>query len=94
MGSFIEVGYLGYYTDNRIVDLAGLVVPDIVPYIAEGDFAWGFWHHQPDYYIYLSDFDWALGSIRADPRFDQQYQLKATLPGPREIDFAVYKRVP
>lgn len=91
--AFIEIGYLGYYTDNRIIDLAGLVLPDVVPHIAEGDFAWSLWKYEPDYYVYLSDFDWALASIRADPRFDQQYQPLATLRGPRETDFIIYKRI-
>jgi hypothetical protein len=91
--AFIEVGYLGYYTDNQIIDLAGLLSTDMVPHIAEGDFAWGFWHYKPDYYVYLPDFDWALASIRIDPRFDQQYQSVATLPGPRETDFIIYERI-
>lgn len=91
--AFIEIGYLGYHTDNRIVDLAGLILPDIVPHIAKGDFAWGFWHYQPDYYVYLPDFDWALASIRADARFEQQYRPVATLPGPRDAQFVIYKRV-
>jgi hypothetical protein len=67
--AFIEIGYLGFLTQNRIIDLAGLVQPDIVPHVAEGDFAWGFWENQPDYYIYLPDFDWALDEIRQNPRF-------------------------
>ena len=91
--AFIEIGYLGYFTDNRIIDLAGLVLPDIVPHIAEGDFSWGFWEYKPDYYVYLSDFDWALAGIKADSRFDQQYRLVATLPGPRESDFIIYARI-
>ena len=89
----MEIGYLGYYTENRIVDLAGLIMPDIVPHVAERDFAWGFWHYKPDYYIYLSDFDWALASITADPRFEQEYQPVATLRGPRETDFVIYQRI-
>jgi len=90
--AFIEIGYLGYYTDNRIIDLAGLILPDIVPYIAKGDFSYGFWRYQPDYYVYLPDFDWALAGIRADPRFDLQYQPVATLPGPRDTDIVIYRR--
>ena len=66
---------------------------DSVPHIANKDFAWGFWHYQPDYYVYLSDFDWASGSIKNDPRFDQQYKSVMTLPGPRTTDFVIYKRV-
>jgi len=90
--AYIEVGYLGYYTDNRIVDLAGLTTPDIVPHVAERDFAWGFWRHEPDYYVYLPDFDWALGEIRANPQFELLYRPVATLPGPRETDFVIYAR--
>jgi len=90
--AYIEIGYLGYYTNNKIVDLAGLISPDITPYISQGDFASGFWKYNPDYYIYLPDFDWALSAIRANPRFDREYQPVATLPGPRESDFTIYKR--
>lgn len=90
--AFIEVGYLGYYTDNPIVDLAGLVTVGIVPHLAQGDSAWGFWNYQPDYYIYSSNFDWALADIRSDPRFDKEYRPIAVLPGPGQIDLIIYKR--
>lgn len=88
--AYVEIGYLGYYTENRIVDLMGLVTPSITHYIAEGDFAQGFWKHEPDYFVYLPDFDWALGGIHTDPRFDQLYQAVATLAGPRDTDFVIY----
>jgi hypothetical protein len=91
--AFVEIGYIGYYTDNRIIDLVGLNLPDILPHIAKGDVNWGFWHYQPDYYVYLSDFGWISTSIRADSRFDQQYQCVATLPGPRKNDFIIFKHV-
>jgi len=90
--AFVEIGYFGYYTNNRIIDLAGLIHPESVPHIAQGDFAWTFWHFEPDYYVYLPDFDWALASIQADPRLAQHYEPIATLPGPRTTDFVVYKR--
>jgi hypothetical protein len=88
--AYVEVGYLGYFTDNRIIDLMGLTTPDIASHIARRDFAWGFWHHEPDYFVYRQDFDWALGQIRADPRFEHQYDSVATLPGPGEADFIIY----
>jgi hypothetical protein len=28
-----DIGALGYFTENRIVDLAGLVSPDVIPFI-------------------------------------------------------------
>ena len=89
--AFIEIGYLSYYTNNRIIDLAGLTIPDIVRHVADGDFSWGFWHYRPDYYVYLPDFDWALASIKINPKFEQCYQPVATLVGPRDTDFTIYK---
>jgi hypothetical protein len=91
--AFVEIGYIGYFTDNRILDLAGLVNPEIVPHLAEGDFSWAFWHSRPEYYIYLPDFDWILGDIVADPRFNEEYEAVARLPGPRITDFVIYRRV-
>jgi arabinofuranosyltransferase len=90
--AYIEVGYLGYYTDNRIIDLGGLVTPDIAPHVAQHDFAWGFWHYQPDYYVWQPDFDWALGTIRADPRFAASYESIATVPGFGQPDLIIYRR--
>jgi hypothetical protein len=91
--AFVEIGYLGYYSDNRIIDLEGLILPDIVPHIAQNDMAWGFWHYQPDYFVYLPDFEWVLGGIHSDPRFAQNYQAVARLPGPNEADFVIYRRI-
>ena len=93
--AYIEIGYLGYYTDNRIIDLAGLVLPDVTPHVAKGDFAWAFWHYKPDYYIHMQDFNWALASIRADPAFDNMYRPVASLTGGPVFrsDFVIYKRV-
>ncbi len=90
--AYIEVGYLGYCTDNPIVDLAGLTTPAIIDHVAKGDFAWGFWHYQPDYFVYLPDFDWALGGIHTDARFGELYEPVTKLPGPRESDFVIYAR--
>ncbi|HFE66559.1 MAG TPA: hypothetical protein ENJ93_04785 [Chloroflexi bacterium] len=69
--AFIEIGYLGYYTDNRIVDMAGLVDPTVTEHIATDGFTWAFWHYEPDYYIYIEEFNWALGDIK--PALDADY---------------------
>jgi hypothetical protein len=68
--AFAEIGYLGYFTDNRIVDLAGLIDPSITDHLATDGYAWGFWHYKPDYYLYGEDFNWLLGAIKP---FEQGY---------------------
>ncbi len=78
------------YPDNRILDLSGLTTPHNVPHVATGDFASGFWQHEPDFFVFLPDFGWALDEIRDGPQFDRLYQPVATLPGPREAEFVIY----
>ncbi|HQV27191.1 MAG TPA: hypothetical protein PKY66_04365 [Thermoflexales bacterium] len=90
--AYIEIGYLGYFTQNRIIDLAGLTLPDLPPHIAKGDFAWGFWRYRPDYYVYRAEFDWALASVMSDPRFGQEYLPVAAVPGPKGVDLVIYHR--
>jgi hypothetical protein len=88
----MEIGYLGYFTDNRIVDLAGLISPKAIPRISRGDIAWGFWKYRPDYFVYHQDFDWALAAIRSDPRFGRNYSPIVQLPGPGDDYMIIYKR--
>lgn len=91
--AYIEVGYLGYYTDNRIIDLAGLVTPGIVPHIKSEGFSGGFWGAQPDYYIYFPFFHPLLGSINASEAFARQYRECARIPAGHNLgDFIIYKR--
>lgn len=89
--AFIEIGYLGFYSNNRIIDLAGLVLPEIPDKIVTKDFAWGFWHYNPDYYIYKPSFDQAFGNIISDPRFELQYCAVDTLPDVGNSQFIIYK---
>ena len=65
--AFIEIGYLGYFTDNRIIDLAGLIDPVITPHVLEDGFSWGVHHYQPDYYLYADEFAWAIGDLDPPP---------------------------
>jgi hypothetical protein len=87
-----EIGYLGFYTDNPIVDLVGLTNPDIVPYITRLDFSWGFWKYQPAYVVIAenSKFD---RSIIQDPRFKERYHMVAIFPNRTPDKLIVFHRI-
>lgn len=87
--AYIEIGHLGYFTDNKIIDLAGLITPDIVPHVAKRDFASGFEQHKPDYFIYNAVFGWALESVRYTPEFKKHY---VPVYQPEYTYITVYKR--
>ena len=47
-----DIGYAGYYSDRKILDLAGLVSPECIPYRAKGDFLGPIYKFQPDYFAF------------------------------------------
>jgi hypothetical protein len=89
--AYHEIGYLAYYTDNRIVDLVGLVQPEVTPHVAGGDFSWGFWHFEPEYFVNLEGSQF-LAAIRDDPRFRDSYRPVAGLPGFDDKWLTVYQK--
>ncbi|MGC9467692.1 MAG: hypothetical protein ACP5HS_03810 [Anaerolineae bacterium] len=89
--AYAEIGYIGYYTPNRIVDLLGLVMPDVVPYVVEDSIDEAFWRFMPDYYIYTPGLDWLLSDINQSPRFGQLYRPVTDLPGPHGSVLTVFK---
>lgn len=70
--AYFEIGYLGYFCSNRIIDLVGLIDKEIPQHIAGIDFQWGFWRAAPQYLIY-SQYSLFQKKIINDVRFSQQY---------------------
>lgn len=91
--AFIEIGYLGFYTENKIIDLAGLVLPDVTKNVSDNGFIWGFWHYKPDYYIYETNFDLLIGGIADDTRFEKEYQPVAKFSDSNQKEFVIFQRL-
>jgi hypothetical protein len=70
--AYFEIGYLGYFSNNRIIDLAGLIDREIPRHVAGIDFQWGFWRAMPQYLIY-SQHSLFQRKIIADARFPRLY---------------------
>lgn len=90
--AYVEVGYLGYYTDNRIIDLAGLVTPDVIPHLKEHDTDWAFEYYNPDYIVRQKDFDEVNVFKPPNPEIIGRYQLVATFPGQIENVVNIYRK--
>lgn len=87
-----EVGYIGYFTDNKIIDLAGLVSPNIVPFLAKGDPITGFIINKPDYHILLNGCPFSEPITKRE-FFKKRYTQVARITGvaPRKVVY-IYKR--
>jgi len=69
--SYYEVGVLGYFSDRTVIDLLGIVTPEVLPYVRRGDFNGAFLARPADYAI----FDTARGGLMpvAAPWFQDAY---------------------
>ncbi|HVT58680.1 MAG TPA: hypothetical protein VHR45_09780 [Thermoanaerobaculia bacterium] len=73
--AYYEVGALGYFSDRTIVDLLGIVTPDLLSYARAGDFANGFLARPAEFAI----FDQVRGGLMpiAEEWFKNSYDCVA-----------------
>lgn len=90
--AFVEIGYLGYFTENRIIDLVGLVDPAYRDNGAEMNLARNFWQAEPDYFLYAPDFNWLLGPIVEDERFAKRYHMVTEIPSHFSTPLMIYQK--
>ncbi|MBA3533994.1 MAG: hypothetical protein H0T73_18900, partial [Ardenticatenales bacterium] len=89
----VEIGYLGYFTENRIVDLVGLVEPAFTENGSHLALNHNFWQAEPEYLLYSSTFDFLLASILQDSRFAARYQAVAEFPRLPAPPLILYRRL-
>jgi len=88
--AYMEIGYLGYYTDLGIVDLVGLVTPEITHRVAARDFTSGFWELEPEYLVSLEGSLFILPIVN-NPDFAPRYQRVAEFDGFEGLSLSVFR---
>jgi hypothetical protein len=85
--SYYEVGALGYFSDRTVIDLLGIVTPEVLPYVRSGNFYGAFLSRPADYAI----FDSARGGLMpvAAPWFRAAYRPVAGFG-----ELTIYERQP
>jgi hypothetical protein len=91
--AYVEVGYLGYYTRNRFIDLAGLVTPGIADHLRSKDLTWGFLYFCPDYALIAPEFNWLMGAVSQLQEFKQSYRLVYQVERPGREPLSIYARL-
>lgn len=92
--AFFEVGMLQWYSQREIVDLLGLMNPELLQPLKQGGYPLAFERGNVDNLIYMEPFQWGLQSIIGSPYFGDHYYLAARLSGTRfkGYPFLVYRR--
>jgi hypothetical protein len=91
--AMIEIGILPYFSQVRVLDLVGLVHPEIGPHLAKGDVTWPVRSRSPEF-VLLHDPAWPsieTGLLESDT-FRQNYTNYQTLNGPGPYHLVLYKR--
>lgn len=89
---YLEIGYVGYYSQRRVIDALGLVNPDVAPAVARSEFTWAYEHYRPDYIIDNPRFADFVGSLHQAPWFQQEYREVIRMSEPRWDTLIVYQR--
>jgi len=90
--AFHEVGYLGFYTDQRIVDLCGLTTPEVLPHFARRDLTWPLRTLLPEWYVASPTWD-ILPALREGGWLDGHYRYVAALPAPDGGQLQIFQRL-
>lgn len=90
----MEIGIIGYYSERRIVDLLGLLQPEVAAAIGRRDIFWSIPHMLPDYLVLTAINPLYSYDLLADPWFGAMYTQVATLDDPRfrGSPIAIYRR--
>jgi hypothetical protein len=92
---YYEIGFIGYYSDRRIVDSLGLIDPATPPHVAQRDYAWAFRTYRPTYILEKPGAG-DLNSFRNEPWFAAEYRVRRTFTGaedPERNQLVLYERV-
>jgi hypothetical protein len=66
-----DIGAVGYWTDRPLLDLAGLITPEVIPFIADAErLAEWMIDQGADYAVFSPDFSPTYVELAADPRFE------------------------
>ncbi len=91
-----EIGLVGYYSEMRIIDILGLVSPDVVPLVRDRQYAQVVKTFQPDY-VFVDDAPWDVVSrpILESSAFKAQYipAFSQVLDELAQIHYTLYQRL-
>ena len=69
-----DIGAVGYLTDRPLLDLAGLITPEVIPFMADPERLADWMGQQgADYAVFFPDFSPVYAELSRDPSFQQVY---------------------
>jgi len=96
--AYVEIGFLQWLSEREVVDLLGLLTPEIIPALHEGDYGAAFEQSMPDYFVWVRHFDRFFVHIMRAEFFRTNYRpvdrVESVGRFPARYPFIIYERVP
>jgi arabinofuranosyltransferase len=91
---YLEIGYMGFYAQRRMIDPVGLVNPGVAPHVLTRELTWAYEHYRPDYIVYNPDFFVPyLSKVVTEPWFLQEYREVGRMVEAQATPLVIYRRV-
>jgi hypothetical protein len=69
-----DIGAVGYLTDRPLLDLAGLITPEVIPFMTNAERLANWMNEQgAAYAVFFADFSPTYAKLSDDPRFQQVF---------------------
>jgi hypothetical protein len=85
-----DIGYIGYYSQRKILDLAGLVSPECIPFRVKSDFVGPIRKFHPDYFAFSAG-QFRTLELEKDPLM-HDYKMVVSIGG-SQGNYMVFKSV-
>lgn len=87
-----DIGAVAYFAPRPLIDIAGLVTPEVIPIVGDGDALWAYIEaQQADYLVGFPD--QLPGDDAGDPRlcpvFESEGTTSASIDGPKMVVYAL-----
>jgi len=86
-----DVGYLGYYSKMQMIDLEGIVSPEVVPYLRTDAITHAILDMKPEWVGLTGDM---TGRFTGDTLFTSRYQSEESFEGERPWGYVLYRQLP
>ena len=74
-----DIGVLRFFYENgRVICAGGLVNPDVIPHLLDGEFEWYIHEYQPDYLMFIIKPHGIMVRMVLDDWFKEMYELQVT----------------
>ena len=86
-----DIGYIGYYSERKIIDFMGLVSPEVLPFWKKGMPGEIIKEFKPDYFV-VGQYDYFFQIVKDNDWFNRNYKMEKKFGGRNNIYYVFIRK--